>query len=156
MDAADTKIESGSRRLTTYQTRPTQRQLRNASCSVFGRTVALVRLFTFLLCGFSVTFNVEVARAQEQSSELTQSVEVSTRFRVERTAIASGGELLTIWAQIVGGSEKGTPREESQDDQTEEIPLLSVLRDTLGDANRENDVRGEVWVHTYASPKLIQ
>ena len=103
-----------------------------------------------------MAFNVEVARAQEQPSELKQSVEVSTRFRVERTTIASGGELLTIWAQIVGGSEAVTSREGSQGGQTEEIPLLSVLRDTLADANRENDVLGEVWVHTYASPKLIQ
>ncbi|HEV7473627.1 MAG TPA: hypothetical protein VGN90_06250 [Pyrinomonadaceae bacterium] len=33
---------------------------------------------------------------------------------------------------------------------------MSVLRDTLGDVNLENDVLREVWVHTYARPKLAQ
>jgi len=48
------------------------------------------------------------------------------------------------------GSEVFTPA------QFDEIPLLTVLRDTLGDANRDNDILREVWVHTYVRPKLVQ
>ena len=68
-----------------------------------------------------------------------------SRFRVERTPVAGGAELLTIWARVVG-----------PESQTEELPLLTVLRDTLGDDIKENDILRQVWVHTYAHPTLLQ
>ncbi|HEU0251931.1 MAG TPA: hypothetical protein VFR12_02790 [Pyrinomonadaceae bacterium] len=82
-----------------------------------------------------------------------------SRFRVERLTIGNGGELLTIWGRVIDGSETASSIGSSQAGapiQTEEIPLLSVLRDTLGDTVDENDVLREVWVHTYVRPRLAQ
>ena len=69
----------------------------------------------------------------------------ASQFRVERTPVAGGAELITIWARVV-----------SSEPQTEELPLISVLRDTLGDDIKENDILREVWVHTYSQPTLVQ
>jgi hypothetical protein len=93
---------------------------------------------------------VTVGHAQAPQPELT---EAGPQFRVERTIIANGGELLTIWARPVDQPKTDALQTETQNG---EIPLLSVLRDTLGDARRENDVFRQLWVHTYARPRLIQ
>lgn len=156
------------------KTRQRPRQT-NASLAAFRSTAALLPLFSFVLCLFILVLNVEVGLAQgqqaqpSQSSELTQTDEAAPRFRVERTTVAGGGELLTIWARVVRSEPPAstggpTPSADKLRERTtlrteelpEEIPLVSVLRDTLGDARPENDVLREVWVHTYARPKLAQ
>lgn len=63
-------------------------------------------------------------------------------FRVERQPVALGAELLTVFS----------PLPESRG----EIPLVSVLRDTLGDDNPENDRLRYIWVLTSARPTLLQ
>lgn len=70
-------------------------------------------------------------------------------FRVEKEPIAAGGELLTVFGRPdagVGGDSHAAP----------EVPLVSVLRDTLGDSDRENDRLRYVWVHGYTSPSAAQ
>ena len=139
------------------QERYKTRCLRNASLSVFWSMAALAKLSSLLLCLFILSLNVGVGLAQDQPSDLQKTDQ--SRLRVERIVVAGGGELLTIWGRVVGDSETvssagGSPAVPQI--RTEEIPLLSVLRDTLGDANPENDVLREVWVHTYARPKLAQ
>jgi hypothetical protein len=62
-------------------------------------------------------------------------------FRVEKVPVEGGAQVVTIFANH-GGSQ--------------EIPLLSILRDTLGDDNPENDRLRYVWMHTYPSPSLRQ
>jgi hypothetical protein len=119
----------------------------------------LLSLFSLLLCLSILILTVQVGRAQEQPSEIEQTDEAAPRFRVERTVVSGGGELLTIWARVVAESEPAASADRSHAAAkvtTEEIPLVSVLRDTLGDDNRNNDVLRDVWVHTYARPKLIQ
>lgn len=128
---------------------------RNRPRSIGGNSPALPSLFSLSLGLFILLLGVQVGNAQAQQSELRQAGGASSRFRVERTTIDGGGELLTIWARTFGDSETGSSQTETQIC-TEEAPLLSVLRDTLGDQTRENDVLREVWVHTYASPKLVQ
>lgn len=95
---------------------------------------------------------VTVGRAQAQQPDPGKP-EKTPQFRVERTIIRNGGELLTIWARPVDQPIAAALGTEIQN---EEVPLLSILRDTLGDARPENDVFRELWVHTYARPKLIQ
>jgi len=63
-------------------------------------------------------------------------------FRVERQPVAHGAELLTVFS----------PLPENRG----EIPLVSVLRDTLGDDNPENDRLRYIWVLTSARPTLLQ
>lgn len=150
------------------QERDKRPRFRHASWSVFRSTAGLLPVSSFLLCLFILVLNVEVGLAQaqpdlrqpdlRQTGEAGDVDEAAPRFRVERTPVAGGGELLTIWARVVRSeppaSASGSPS--SRELLTEEVPLVSVLRDTLGDANQQNDVLREVWVHTYARPKLVQ
>jgi hypothetical protein len=61
--------------------------------------------------------------------------------RLERVAVPTGAEILTVIAVAP--------------DKTE-VPLLSVLRDTLGDPDPHNDRLRSVWILTAARPSLTQ
>ncbi len=92
-----------------------------------------------------------LAAAQQDSEESKTRRPVepkSSDFRVERSAVPGGAELLTVFGHAAG----------STDDNTEGagIPLVSVLRDTLGDSNPENDRLRYVWVLTAARPTWLQ
>lgn len=67
-------------------------------------------------------------------------------FRVERVPVAGGAELLTVFSRL--------PDPQAAD--SDEIPLISVLRDTLGDGSPENDRLRYVWVLTSTRPGLMQ
>jgi hypothetical protein len=67
-------------------------------------------------------------------------------FRLERHALAGGAELITVFGQLTEGESSSSS----------DVPLLSVLRDTLGDSDPENDRLRYVWVLTSASPSLLQ
>ncbi len=69
-------------------------------------------------------------------------------LRLERLPVAGGAELLTIFGSLY--DEPGKPGE------VEDVPLVSILRDTLGDSSRENDRLRYVWMHTYTRPTLAQ
>lgn len=70
-------------------------------------------------------------------------------FRLERMHVAGGAELLTIF-----GTLNGLPSAGAGDDR--DVPLVSILRDTLGDESRENDRLRYVWMHTYTRPSAAQ
>jgi len=63
-------------------------------------------------------------------------------FRVERHDVANGAELLTVFSSLP--------------DHAGDIPLVSVLRDTLGDNDPDNDRLRYVWVLTSARPTVLQ
>lgn len=63
-------------------------------------------------------------------------------FRVERQSISNGAELLTVFSSLPG--------------RTGDVPLVSVLRDTLGDQDPDNDRLRYIWVLTSARPTLLQ
>src|SRR6185369_9945584 len=63
-------------------------------------------------------------------------------FRVELQPVANGAELLTIFSSLP--------------ENTGEIPLVSVLRDTLGDNDPDNDRLRYIWVLTSARPTVLQ
>jgi len=67
-------------------------------------------------------------------------------FRLERIRLAGGAELLTVF-----GSLDGLAHEKEQD-----VPLVSILRDTLGDEAIENDRLRYVWMHSYTRPSVAQ
>ncbi len=62
-------------------------------------------------------------------------------FRIERVPVSGGAELLTIFGHVPQG---------------DDVPLLAVLRDTLGDQDPENDRLRYVWVLTSSRPTLLQ
>jgi hypothetical protein len=71
-------------------------------------------------------------------------------FRLERQPVAGGAaELLTIFGSLDGLYRKGDPSQQ-------EVPLVSVLRDTLGDSDPENDRLRYVWMLTYTEPSFTQ
>src|SRR5436190_12264955 len=122
-------------------------------------------LLTLLAAGWSVAAaqSVQVGAAQPQAatsdpnisaagtSSLDSPVSATSApttpaFRVEKLSIAGGSELLTIFGRVDGLRHKGSP----------EVPLVTVLRDTLGDDNPENDRLRYVWMLTYTQPTLLK
>jgi hypothetical protein len=71
---------------------------------------------------------------------------VTPEFRVERFPVAGGAELLTVFGHLPDAGQGSDSY----------IPLLSVLRDTLGDDNPSNNRLRYVWVLTSARPSLLQ
>ncbi|MBA2732291.1 MAG: hypothetical protein H0U54_05315 [Acidobacteria bacterium] len=69
-------------------------------------------------------------------------------FRLERIPVAGGAELLTIFGQL-----DGLPRE---GERSAEVPLVSIVRDTLGDDSTDNDRLRYVWMLTYTKPNFGQ
>lgn len=71
-------------------------------------------------------------------------------FSVETLQVEGGAELVTIFYKTNGTFDAKQPEESSY------VPLMSVLRDTLGDENKENDKLRYVWMLTYTSPTTAQ
>ncbi len=66
------------------------------------------------------------------------------QFRVESEPIATGADLITVFGSIPEKSGSIS------------VPLIAVLRDTLGDQNPDNDRLRYVWVLTSTRPTLLQ
>jgi hypothetical protein len=124
----------------------------------FGVAPARV-LLALLLCA---QLGAQTARAQSAavtenpatSDEVRAAGQAARRplFRLERAQVAGGAELLTIFSEPGASTESTDP----QPGKAGELPLVSILRDTLGDADRENDRLRYVWMHTYAAPSVGQ
>jgi hypothetical protein len=69
-------------------------------------------------------------------------------FRLETINVEGGAELLTVHGSLNG---RNSDKSEGAD-----VPLVSILRDTLGDETPENDRLRYVWMHTYTRPGLLQ
>jgi hypothetical protein len=76
----------------------------------------------------------------------------SGSYRVERQTVADGAELITVFARL------HNPGPASRDLESQEIdvPLLTVLRDSLGDSDPANDRLRYVWILTSTRPTLWQ
>ncbi len=68
-------------------------------------------------------------------------------FRLEKVPVAGGADLLTIFAKLDG---LNVPEEKQW------TPLVSVLRDTLGDVEPQNDRLRYLWPLTYTRPTFGQ
>ena len=102
-------------------------------------------LFLFRICGaspFAVAQEMPVAAPSNSS----QAQLAPPGFRLERTPIAGGAEILTVFGSL-DGLRHGTDAD---------VPLVSILRDTLGDEAPENDRLRYVWMHTYTRPSFGQ
>src|SRR5262249_29219874 len=97
---------------------------------------------------------ITAARAQGPSSQpATDSADgdatapLSQILRLEKIEVPGGAELITVHAKL-----SGLESEENN----KWIPLVSILRDTLGDNNPENDRLRYVWPLTYTRPTMKQ
>ncbi|HEX8071036.1 MAG TPA: hypothetical protein VF546_13860 [Pyrinomonadaceae bacterium] len=81
-------------------------------------------------------------------------------FRLERVPVAGGAELLTVFGELPGAAADARAHDETSagnsSSDTNEVPLVTILRDTLGDETRENDRLRYVWMHTYTRPGATQ
>ena len=71
----------------------------------------------------------------------------SPAYRIEREKVRGGAELVTVFGHAPA-TEPGAPREE--------IPLVSVLRDTLGSPDPESSRLRYVWILTSTRPTVLQ
>ena len=81
------------------------------------------------------------------SAENNPSAALSQILRLERVEVPGGAELITVHAKLAG-------IESTENDKW--IPLVSILRDTLGDNNAENNRLRYVWPLTYTRPTTKQ
>lgn len=95
-----------------------------------------------------------VAKAQGPNSSDADAIEendpaaaLAQILRLERVEIPGGAELITVHAKLAG-------LESTENNKW--IPLVSILRDTLGDANSENNRLRYVWPLTYTRPTVKQ
>src|SRR4030095_13957361 len=75
--------------------------------------------------------------------------------------VAGGAELITISARLNGipQSFSSSALKSNADENTNQsawVPLLSVVRDTMGDANPDNDRLRYLWALTYTRPSARQ
>ena len=106
----------------------------------------------------SLPRSAETERAKSGSAAGTRSEDLSPEggtanrnqslFRVERVPMIGGAELLTIFGRLDGMRTGGLP--------APEVPLVSVVRDTLSDDDPENDRLRYVWMLTYTQPTLMK
>jgi hypothetical protein len=107
-------------------------------------TIALALLILFSFLAPAVVFAQDPHRQDPQKPATTPPDEI---FRLERVPVEGGAELITIQARLDGieTSENGNW-----------VPLVTVLRDTLGDLSSENDRLRYVWPLTYTRPTMRQ
>lgn len=92
-----------------------------------------------------------ISRAQGPISpdigETNPTTPLSQILRLERIEIPGGAELITVQAKLAGLD---------SDKSDKWIPLVSILRDTLGDDSPENNRLRYVWPLTYTRPTIKQ
>lgn len=97
----------------------------------------------------NVNSNQSIARNSDKSSDIVNKTLITDeQFRVEKLDIEGGAELVTIFVKL-----RNT---EKPNDAPREVPLVSVMRDTLGDNIKENDRLRYVWMLTYTKPSFGQ
>jgi hypothetical protein len=123
--------------------------MRLRPASGLGSFSHLGSIFLSLLFLFSPLAQVS-SRAQTkmgQGEVAPDSSATTNLFRLESVPVAGGAELITIHARMEGL--------QSEADQ-KWVPLVSVLRDTLGDLDPENDRLRYLWPLTYTRPTIKQ
>lgn len=136
----------------------TAKRLRRQTC-----LVAISLLLSFLFAGAALS----VAQAQQPASQQPEPIrsisddQPHLELRLEKLPVAGGAELITISARLNGpAAAPPDPKNESASAHAQKtaqwVPLVTVLRDTLGDANSDNDRLRYVWGLSYTRPSMRQ
>ena len=84
----------------------------------------------------------------------------SPSYHLEREPLVNGAELITVFGRLQNpASTRGaSTRDQSSQPQTSQmdVPLIAVLRDSLGDSDPSNDRLRQVWILTSTRPTLWQ
>ena len=111
-----------------------------------GRVGCVLLAFLSLISSYALPLShaqTEPGNKPQTTGALGSSAEI---FRLERLEVSGGAELVTIHARLNG----------LRTSEPEWTPLVSILRDTLGDADPENDRLRYLWPLTYTRPGLGQ
>ena len=117
------------------------RSSREASVLIF------VLLVTFLFPSSLLAQNARSSAEHQPNHPISEPAPNDEIFRLERVPVEGGAELITIHARLDG-------IQTTEHDRW--VPLVTVLRDTLGDSSPENDRLRYVWPLTYTRPTLGQ
>src|ERR1051325_496280 len=106
-------------------------------------------IFAFLLVVSPLLHTISRAQGPNapEYEETDPAVALSQILRLERVEVPGGAELITVHARLAG-------IESTENDKW--VPLVSILRDTLGDTNAENNRLRYVWPLTYTRPTAKQ
>jgi hypothetical protein len=91
---------------------------------------------------------VQIVPALKSEDALPRKPASPSPFRIETLPVGRDAQLLTVFGKLDGLRDDAT--------QPQEVPLVSILRDTLGDADPENDRLRYVWMLTYTRPTALQ
>ncbi len=138
---------------------------RKARCDYFMRrfisrtttTTLLLVLCISLLAPSAKLFaqQVIVIRDDDDIPKITQGAkQLAPAFRLERTDIKGQAELLTVFGAL--DNSKTNTSSLRLHPNSHEIPLVSILRDTLGDDEPTNDRLRYLWMLTYTRPSFGQ
>jgi len=86
-----------------------------------------------------------------ETEENDPATALSQIMRLERVEVPGGAELITVFAKLSGLDPK-----EASTEKDSFVPLVSILRDTLGDNIPENNRLRYVWPLTYTRPTTKQ
>ncbi len=112
---------------------------RTANCQ-FKRSRSIPnRAALWLVACFLLQFGCQ---ALAQTAVPAQPTDQNEFLRLEVKPVSGGGELITIQAKV----------EDGRDSAPLWIPMVSVLRDTLGDSNPDNDRLRYLWALSYTRP----
>ena len=106
-------------------------------------------LFAFLLVISPLLPTISRAQGPNlrETEESDPATALSQILRLERVEVPGGAELITVHAKLAG-------LESTENDKW--VPLVSILRDTLGDNLSENNRLRYVWPLTYTRPTTKQ
>jgi hypothetical protein len=115
-----------------------------------ARRSLTLALTLFILAGLVPPAAVRAQIAPVLKSEDTLPLKPAgpAPFRIETLPVGKDAQLLTVFGNLEGLRPDGG--------EASEVPLVSILRDTLGDANPENDRLRHVWMLTYTRPTALQ
>lgn len=112
------------------------------------QSLVSIALLAFLLSA-PLRLVAQESPAETKSAENAETTPAANTdlFRLERVHVEGGAELITIHARLDGVEASKEPNW---------VPLVTVLRDTLGDSDRKNDRLRYVWPLTYTRPTTRQ
>ena len=121
---------------------PSVQRARRVGSIFFSLFLALSPAYSSLNCS-AQTIETEPAAPAKEATAASEPL-----FHLEKTEVAGGAELLTIFGELKGLDE--------HDGASASVPLVSVLRDTLNDEDPENDRLRYMWMLTYTKPSSKQ
>jgi hypothetical protein len=121
---------------------PSVQSARHVGSIFFSLFLALSPAFSSLDCP-AQTGEIQPAAQAKEAVQASESL-----FHLEKTEVAGGAELLTIFGELKGL--------DGRVGESASVPLVSVLRDTLNDRDPENDRLRYLWMLTYTKPSAGQ